>query len=281
MVHGEEKARDMARSLLPSRWRKGARKERALIHRGNRRGPKEQLARLAREPEGWEELPSLKDFSQRELRGVVCHRRGADKVNPFIRWATAVTRELPRESRLSHVRGLVPRGVIGEHALVHLERTEAFEDPVAREWRWAWWNRNGGSSRTGWMDRGEQAQLLRQVLEVPEGHRTFNRWLRYHPNATYDRWGKRVWPKPVRTLLGQHDVLPFLDTVGRTTRSRDGRQWWGPGDSHPGIFHDMERFLRAFKQCRGDVAATLKELGVRVGRRREPPMVKLPAAQRA
>lgn len=34
-----------------------------------------------------------------------------------------------RESRLSHVRGRVPRGVIGEHALEHLKDTEAFADP--------------------------------------------------------------------------------------------------------------------------------------------------------
>jgi hypothetical protein len=280
MVHGEEKARDMARSLLPSRWRKGARKERALIHRGSRRKPKEALARLTREPEGWEELPSPKDFSRRELLGVVQHRRGADKVNPFIRWATAVTREFPRESRLSHVRGRVPRGVIGEHALVHLKHTAAFEDPVEREWRWAWWLRNGGSSRTGWMNRGEHAQLLRQVLQVPEGHRTFNRWLRCHP-ATYDRWGNRVWSKPVRTLLGLHDVLPFLDTVGHITQGRDGRQWWGPANPQADIFQVMDRFLRAFKQCRGDVEATLAKLGVRAGRRDEPPFVKLKADQRA
>lgn len=257
MAYGEEKARDMARSLLPSRWRKGARKERALIHRGSRREPKAALARLAHEPEGWETRPFPKDTTRRELRWVVSHRRGADKVNPFIRWATAVTRELPRESRLSHIRGQVPRGVIGEHALVHLKHTEAFEDPVERDWRQAWWWRIR-SKRSG-MDRGEQAQLLRQVLQVPEGHRTFNRWLRYHPNATYVRKGNKViGTREVRTLLGVHDVLPFLDTVG------------GPQQ-------EVLRFLRAFKQCRGDLPATLLALGVRAGHRRgEPYFVKLP-----
>jgi hypothetical protein len=272
----------MARSLLPSKWRKGARKERALIHRGSRREPREAMSRLAREPEGWEDLPTPGDASSVEIGHLVRHRRYADKVNPFIRWATAVTRELPRESRLSHVRGLVPRGVIGEHALVHLERTEAFESLTEREWRYAhWWGR---SSKSGWMERGEQAQLLRQVLQVPEGHRTFNRWLRYHPNATYVRWGNKViWTtRGVRTLLGLHDVLPFLDTVGRMTRSRDGRQWWGPAQPQNDTFQVMERFLRAFKQCRGDVAATLTELGVRAGRRKgEPYFVKLSADQRA
>jgi hypothetical protein len=236
------------------------------------------MAHLAREPEGWEELPSPEDASQRELRGVVQGRRLADKVNPFIRWATAVTRELPRESRLSHVRGLLPEGVIGEHALVHLQHAEAFESLAERERRQAWWSR---LSRSGWMERGEQAQLLRQVLQVPEGHRTFNRWLRYHPNATHVRWGNKVvWARQVRTLLGQHDVLPFLDTVGHMARGRRGRQSWGPAHPHHEIFQVMERFLRAFKQCRGDVAATLAQLGVRAGRRGEPYFVKLRADQR-
>ncbi|HEX8705835.1 MAG TPA: hypothetical protein VF815_43775 [Myxococcaceae bacterium] len=276
MVHGEEKARDMARSLLPSRWRKGARKERALVHRGSRREPKEALARLAREPEGWDEQPFPKDTSQREIRGVVQHRRWADKVNPFIRWATTVTRELPRESRLSHIQGLLPQGVIGEHALDHLERTEAFENLTEREWRYAhWWGRG---SKSGWMERGEQAQLLRQVLQAPEGHRTFNRWLHYHPAAISDRWGRRVTPvRRVRTLLGVHDVLPFLDTVGRMERGRRGRRSWGPANPQSDLFPLMDHFLRAFKKCRGDVAATLKELGVRLGHGEEPYFVKLPA----
>ena len=61
----------------------------------------------------------------------------------------------------------------------------------------------------------------------------------------------------------------------------DGRQWWGPANSQDGLFQVMERFLRAFKKCRGDVEATLKELGVRRGLGEEPYFVKLGAAQRA
>lgn len=71
-----------------------------------------------------------------------------------------------------------------------------------------------------------------------------------------------VWAREVRTLLGVHDVLPFLDTVG-------------------GPHHAMVSFLRAFKQCRGDVPATLRALGVKPGGPNEPYFVKLPADQRA
>jgi hypothetical protein len=264
MVHGEEKAWEMGRSLLPSKWRKGARKERALIHRNNRRGPREAMARLAQEPEGWDERPAPDDTSSREIRSLVRHRRHADKVNPFIRWATAVTHELPRERRLSHVRGLLPQGLIGEHALVHLKHAEAFVDLRQREWNLARWRRAYPSqSQRAWLDRGEHAQLLRQVLQVPDGHHTLNRWLRYHPNAGGQRWGKRwVFPR-VRTLQGVHDVLPFLDALGQVTRGHKGWREWGPAHPHFVCFQAMDRFLRAFKKCRGEVTATLAELGVK------------------
>ncbi len=104
------------------------------------------------------------------------------------------------------------------------------------------------------MERGEQAQLLRQVLQVPKGHRTFNRWLRYHPGAYCQKWGNTmVWPKPVPTLLGLCDVLPFLDTVGHMARGHGGRPSSGPAHPHHELFQAMERFLHTFKQCRGDV----------------------------
>jgi hypothetical protein len=260
MVHGEDKARDMARSLLPSRWRKGARKERALIHQGTRREPRETLSRLAREPEGWEETPTPRDTSRREIRQLVRHRRWADKVHPFIRWATAITRELPRESRLSHVRGLLPEGVIGEHALVHIKGIEDFENAAERQRRKAWWGRG---ARSQWLERGEQAQLLRQVLQAPDGHRAFNRWLRYAPPGNCTCWDRPMAHPKVRTLQGVHDVLPFLDTVGSMSRGRHGQQWWGPIHAQFAYFEAMDRFLRAFKQCRGDVQATLKQLGVK------------------
>ena len=94
MVYGKEKARDMARSLLPSRRRKGARDARGQIHREERRTARLELARLQRELEAFEEFPGPDGGKSPKIGSMVQRRRWADKVNPFIRWATATTREL-------------------------------------------------------------------------------------------------------------------------------------------------------------------------------------------
>lgn len=274
MVYGEDKAHEMARSLLPSTWR-GAQRAKAHIHRASRRRSKLEVARALREKEddGALELPAIEGDEARELRWVVQDRRGADKVNPFIRWATAVTRELPRESRLSHVRGCVPRGVIGEHAVEHLRGTRAFEDPREREWRMARWGRH----ERPWLDRGEYAELLREVVRTG-GHRLFNKFVLarhvtragcveyrrpdpHHPGRFIEELAL-ARPQSLRLLLGLHDVLPFLDTVGSWgRRMKGGRQRFTvPASEHHGAFVAMDRFLRAFKQHRGDLDATLRAL---------------------
>ncbi len=265
MVYGEEKARDMARSLLPSTRRKAARKHRTGVHREARRTARLEVARFERDPEAFDGAPGPEGAPEQEIRYMVQQRRWGDKVHPFIRWATAITRELPRESRLSHVQGLLPRGVIGEHALKHLEGAEAFEDPIEREW----WELHWGQRRPQWrwMDRGEQAELLRAVLKAPGGHRAFNRWLQARHVTQYHPQGVPVGPTRARPLRGLHDVLPFLDEVGTYAPWYRGKQAWQPHPQRAEWFHATEDFLRAFKQCRGDVEATLAVLGVKSGGR--------------
>ncbi|TNE86584.1 MAG: hypothetical protein EP330_22885 [Deltaproteobacteria bacterium] len=139
MLYEEEKRREMARSILPSTSRSAA-KNKARIRRANRRKTRQALKQWLRD-----ELPERVDLRAEDrhlTRWVVQSRRGADKVNPFIRWATAVTAGLPVEDRLSAVRGMLPRGLIGEHALSHLAWTEHFRPPHAhlmrpafRPWR--------------------------------------------------------------------------------------------------------------------------------------------------
>jgi hypothetical protein len=275
MVYGDEKARDMARSLLPSKNREAARANRVSIHRSERRRSRMETARLAREPESFEDLAGLDGDSGVELSIMVNRRRGGDKVAPFIRWATAITRPLPQETRLSHVRALVPRGIIGEHALQHLAHLDDFEHPsetvLAEARRRAYVLRRRSASK--WLDRGEQAELLRALLQAPGGHRTFNRWLQVSHVPQYQTETRRrpctcepgctlleavnvpVSATRPRLLLGVHDVLPFLSALWDPP---DKSRWKrGPHADQLGPVND---FLRAFKRCHGDVAATAKEL---------------------
>ncbi|MCO4745256.1 MAG: hypothetical protein KC912_10750 [Proteobacteria bacterium] len=80
---------------------------------------RQDLKRLIRD-----DLPEKVDLRREDreaIRQVVWRRRAADKLNPFIRWAKARTANLPVESRISRMRSVLPDGLIGEHAVSHLE----------------------------------------------------------------------------------------------------------------------------------------------------------------
>ncbi|MBN8229443.1 hypothetical protein JYK02_18185 [Corallococcus macrosporus] len=266
MIHSDEKVRQMARSLLPSTNRKGARRARAGIHRAARRQVQQELDAWLSHGDLERDTPPLAPWEGVTIHRQVSRRRSADKVNPFIRWATARTRDLPWEARWGHVRGILPQSVIGEHALSHLENTAAFEDPFEAEQRQrlrkCLARRHKGRVR----DRGEQAGLLRRLLEQPDGQRTFNRFLRERhawaasPRNVASRPRDGILP-PHRPLLGAHDVLPFLDTLKRHPWGNDVRVW---GTLDPPA-HWVRLFLQRFKSHRGhipSVRAALEEEGL-------------------
>jgi hypothetical protein len=255
MVYGEEKARDMTRSLLPSRHRASARSARATIHRSARRQSRVEMAQLARDLEAFEDLAGLDDDVTGEIRHMVCGRRQGDKVAPFIRWARAITRPLPQHSRLSHLRGFLPQGVIGDHALFHLSDEKDFAHPDETARREALWRKWAEDSTPWWLDRGEQAELLRALLRSHGGHRAFNRWLQTPFTLHY------------RPLLGEHDVLPFLADLWERPREVPDARYssrHGRGSSPLGPYSlqasPVNKFLRMFKKLRGDVDATVKAL---------------------
>lgn len=195
----------MARSLLPSRWR-AAGQAKAKARRASRRQVAQVMAALVEDPSAWDDEVGAYETSDRQVRTVVSWRRSADKVNPFIRWATATTAALPKESRLQHLRGVLPKGVIGAHALTHLARVEAFDRSPRRRW-------------TRWvvlLDRGQVAAVLRRVLEERGGHAWVNEVVARC--AVVDSRGEPVTRERVRVLRGVHDVLGFIEEVPRWER---------------------------------------------------------------
>ncbi|GMU00527.1 hypothetical protein KH5H1_46470 [Corallococcus caeni] len=263
MIHSDEKVRQMARSLLPSKNREASRAARASIHRAARQAARQELAAWVQGGDPEQDVPPLAPWERREIRQQVNWRRSGDKVNPFIRWATARTRDLPREDRRGHVRGLLPRGVIGEHAMSHLVWTDAFRDPLQDRWR----QRQKQQRKGALLDRGEQAQLLRALLLEPEGHRTFNRFLRERYTWTRTLNGqaaanrKLTEPPPHRALLGVHDVNPFLDSLQPNAWGSHCHIW---GTLTPPL-HWVRLFLQRFKAHRGhmpSVRAALEAEGL-------------------
>ncbi|NBD13777.1 hypothetical protein [Corallococcus silvisoli] len=254
MIHSDEKVRQMARSLLPSKSPANARWARARVHRAARREVHEELTAWLKYRNVEVDAPPCAPWEDAKIRQVMDHRRAGDKVNPFIRWATARTRDLPREVRRSFVRGLLPQGVIGEHALGHLEQTPAFETPMMAKERERHQQLQALRDRGTRQDRGEQAQLLRALLLKPDGQRTFNRFLRERYTWASSQCNRAAWPRreglpPHRPLLGVHDVLPFLDTV-KPDRWGGSVRVWGMLDPPA---HWMRLFLQRFKEHRGHI----------------------------
>jgi len=128
MRNHNEKARDMARSVLPSTARKGARETRTTIH-GRERAHERQLLHELRhwsEPDDFEGDLGVASRHRRDVADMVSDRRAADKVGPLIVWAerlvernTVLSSATP-EDREVYFRTILPPGLIGNHAISHL-----------------------------------------------------------------------------------------------------------------------------------------------------------------
>ena len=139
MRNHHDKARDMARSVLPSTARKSARRARAQIHgreRARLRGELQKIYRLV-EPDGFE--GDLAWRAGGDLEEMVGRRRQADKVAPLLTWAERLVERDPvlcgttLGGREAYFRKLLPPGLIGNHAISHLSWVL---DDDRRRWRW-------------------------------------------------------------------------------------------------------------------------------------------------
>lgn len=241
MLYGDDKLRQMARSILPSRWR-GAARAKAHLKRATRREVKCHLSQLTRDVAAWEDEYGLDDDAW--VGPVVRDRRGSDKLAHFERWAARVTAALPQTDRLSAVRAVLPKGLIGQHAVEHLRWWPEFQHPNEAVVRAAARSRWYAGRRRG-MDRGEMAELLRELLTVNEGHAAVNLVMRRSklmlgPDDVVQR---RIGTP--RMLHGRDDVLAFLAEL--SGRGTDGRQR-----------EALERYLAAYKRTRGVRAAALE-----------------------
>jgi hypothetical protein len=207
-----DKRRDMARSILPSTDRAPGRGITA-VKRANRRA----TARRLRAPgvDDWDDELDAVDpcaYPDRDIGRYVQQRRYADKLNHFQRWAVAVTRDLPREDRLSALAAGLPRGLVGDHALSHLRALPELRSgppPVWQVRHEAWWA--AVAARKAREERAAERRraLLVALLAEPEGHRSLNAAMK---TAACDCPGHGERP-PRRTLAGVHDVDAFLADV--------------------------------------------------------------------
>ena len=135
MRNHAEKQRDMARSVLPSTARMGARFARRHSHKTARQSIRGTLDKVlaAEHPDDIEApLDRYRIDQGRTASGyfdewLLGARRSADKVGPLVRWADAIIERTPdlRDGdywvRRNHFKAILPDTLQGRHALSHLE----------------------------------------------------------------------------------------------------------------------------------------------------------------
>lgn len=225
MLYGEQKARQMARSVLPSTGRAGARHDLAAVKRRNRRGVRRELSLISSDPEWYWEAPKadLTDYPDRDINEVVWDRRAKDNVAAFIRWATESTRGIEDpEDRFNAVKGVLPDGLIGRHALYcHLAYQPEFrvEGPHLWSWRSSRWRSVEPSHMTvkqvdiegmlrGAIEMGRHSDVNRRLREMKVGHHTRRRWCGT-AKTIVDAEVYRCDGCNMRPFLGLHDVKDF------------------------------------------------------------------------
>jgi len=209
----------MARSILPSRARSTT-AHLALTRRANRHAIAQKLSYIRpgdrADHEDWDERSDLRAYPDIEIAMIVRWRRGADKLNHFERWAVQVTKPLPVEDRLGHMRAMLPGGLIGDHAMSHLRRLPELnpDDSNVYAFRFA------RSLERNAMRQAEERRRVRSLMTIilgAGGHGALNSALKA---AAFE--GERP-----RTLAGIHDVDAFLSHVEAQDRGRTLDARWG------------------------------------------------------
>lgn len=230
MYYGKDKSRQMGRSILPSARRKGAREDLAAVKRKNRTNIRQALKKIDPfEPDDFE--ADLNFYPDHEINYIRRDRRAADKLAHFERWAEKITAHLPTEERLGAMKAKLPPGLIGDHAMSHLENREHFLTEETRNTRFWWRVRSYHQIKDPHEDLEER---LRWII-VAGHHKAFNRRLRRqhrsgHPQYRLGRYDhtkgfERIYTETTycdgcvfRPLLGLHDIEDFIDHHRRQGR---------------------------------------------------------------
>lgn len=169
MIYGDEKARNMARSILPSKRRRGARMDKQALKRRNRHAVRQNLHDWKRHADPLEYEGHIRDYYS-EPRGwgndnihmIVQERRDADKLAAMQRWAVKHTAHLKDpEDRYNLMKRTLPDNLPGRHALSHLE----FMDEFAHDERWTYWRNRRYNTAQQELDMDAVRELVAVDLE--------------------------------------------------------------------------------------------------------------------
>ncbi len=190
MIYGDEKVRNMARSILPSKRRRGARMDKQALKRRNRHAVRQNLHDWKRHADPLEYEGHIRDYYH-EPRGwdydnihvIVQERRDADKLAAMQRWAVKHTAHLEDpEDRYNLMKRTLPDNLPGRHALSHLIWMDEFD--FREEWnRYLYGRRSTDLS----LDMAKVRELIAIDLEL------VNRAIkRYNKSFLEKDAGKRI-----------------------------------------------------------------------------------------
>jgi len=183
------KIKDMVRSILPSKSRRTARELKAISSRRVRRAVRGELH--VEDPE-----TTKADWTRAaDQSAIVWQRRGADKLNHFMRWGDALTNGMATDDALSFVRGLLPKNLIGQHAYGHWQAHKA-----RKRYHYTPYERRLQS----WID-STRFHLKRALAEDPALHGRLNAEIK----------SRRMFDEERRLLAGIHDADEFVRDIAK------------------------------------------------------------------
>lgn len=232
MLYGEGKRLQMARSILPSSARVWAQREKRIKNKKVRHGVKQDLRRALFD-EDFADNADL--FREPSWSYYVRERQGADKLNHFEKWAVEITRHIDEvDGRRAYIRSVLPPGLIGWHAMSHLDRYNEFlSNPFAYgrvPGEPSWRDRSNSNKRAQEERRQreyeERVDVLSEITKAPGGHRLLNRYLiQKHRRVEWVISGEKtpecpsgsyleyVGPERPRLLRGLGDIEDFLEDL--------------------------------------------------------------------
>lgn len=211
MRNHDEKRRDICRSLLPSKARKAARTNKAILKRQHRRHIRHALHDWSRYDDVLDYEGFVHEDTNRPLTGgvgwyigqtmsgIVGERRDADNLGPFLNWVEATKDRLPGETdedKFESLRQILPDNLIGRHALGHAE----YQFDLSGKHRWRYYG-------TRYDPEAEEARYLAFIAAVRTEIETNHAYI----NDVFGGFD---------TCQGLHDVDRFARSIARSHRAR-------------------------------------------------------------
>jgi hypothetical protein len=235
MIYGEEKVRQMVRSILPSAGAKTARDDKKALNQKLRRTARKALHKIRDEEDWYDDNTDFWDDGQGERAYIVGRRRGDDKLRHFEKWAERKAKDIPDGFKMGYIKGLIKgKGVIIEHAYSHLKNLDGFDRYIhIYSYRYSY------ADERRVLTKERVRATIQEILEDSWAHATLNRIIKHNVKTVkwytfgeyishYTKDGEPVKTEGFRPayqrgiptlLLGAHNADEFLShyTNGNST----------------------------------------------------------------